>query len=451
MHTLFYFILAIGILVSFHEFGHFWVARKAGVKVLRFSVGFGKVLWSYKQTPDSTEYVISAIPLGGYVKMVDEREGEVASADLPFAFNRQSILARSAIVAAGPVFNFILAIALFWFVLMMGETGLRPVVGQIMPETLAAQAGFVEEDEIVAVNGETVKTWSEVMEMIFSSAAQPATDGLSIEVKSTEDERQTKVLQIPEELQKNPEQLYKKLGLVPWMPPIKAVFGKVLEGKPAEKAGLKSGDVLLKADEVSIENWMQWVDYVKERPDTPIEMTLEREGVELKLSITPEKVEENGAAVGKIGAAALIPEDLIASLQVTHSLSPWPAMQTAVSRTVFFSKVTLKMMGHMLIGNASVKNLSGPISIAQFAGISAERGLVEFLSFLAKISISLAVLNLLPIPVLDGGHLLFFAIEAVKGSPVSEKVQLVFQQAGILLLLSLMALAMFLDLERLFQ
>ncbi|MCD2451421.1 RIP metalloprotease RseP [Methylicorpusculum oleiharenae] len=451
MHTLFYFILAIGILVSFHEFGHFWVARKAGVKVLRFSVGFGKVLWSYRKTPDSTEYVISAIPLGGYVKMVDEREGEVATSDLPFAFNRQSILARSAIVAAGPVFNFILAIALFWFVLMMGETGLRPIVGQIMPETLAAQAGFVEKDEIVAVSGETVKTWSEVMEMIFSSAAQPASDGLSIEVKSADDERQTKVLQIPEVLQKNPEQLYEKLGLVPWMPPIKAVFGKVLEGKPAEKAGLKSGDVLLIADEVSIENWMQWVDYVKERPDTPIELTLEREGVELKLTITPEKVEENGVAVGKIGAAALIPEDLIASLQVTHSLSPWPAMQTAVSRTTFFSKVTLKMMGHMLIGNASVKNLSGPISIAQFAGISAERGLVEFLSFLAKISISLAVLNLLPIPVLDGGHLLFFAIEAVKGSPVSEKVQLVFQQAGILLLLSLMALAMFLDLERLFQ
>lgn len=450
MSTLFYFIVSIGILVSFHEFGHFWVARKTGVKVLRFSVGFGKVIWSYQKSPETTEYVISAIPLGGYVKMVDEREGEVADADLPYAFNRQPLWVRSAIVAAGPVFNLMLAVLFFWAVLYIGETGLRPVVGQIEPETLAAEAGLLEGEEIIAVNQKDAVTWAEVIELIFS-AAMEGQNSVDVTVKNIDDTRYSRFIKLPEELRKEPEKLYEKLGLKPWMPDIKPIVGRVLEGKPAANAGLQSGDLIVTANGEAIHNWMQWVEYVQSRPGIAIDLTIERQGVQLNLVITPEKLVENGETVGKIGAAVQIPEDLMASLQVRNSLPLWPALTAAVSRTVFFSSATLKMMGQMLTGNASVKNLSGPISIAQFAGLSAERGIIEFLSFLAKVSISLGVLNLLPIPVLDGGHLLFFAIEAVKGSPVSEKFQIALQQVGILLLLSLMVLALFLDLERLFQ
>ncbi|MGR9115021.1 MAG: RIP metalloprotease RseP [Gammaproteobacteria bacterium] len=450
MHTLFFFIVAIGVLVSFHEFGHFWVARKTGVKVLRFSVGFGKVLWSYRKTPDSTEYVISAIPLGGYVKMVDEREGEVAPEDLPYAFNRQPLWARSAIVAAGPLFNLMLAVLLFWGVLLIGETGLRPIVGQIEQGTLAAEAGLEEGEEIVAVNGRTTVTWNEVMEMIFSSALEGAYN-IDIAVRTSEEMRESHVLNVPKTLSQEPEKLYEKLGLTPWVPEIKPVVGTVLKGKAAEKSGLKTGDLIVSADGKTIETWMQWVEYVQSHPGVSIALSVERAGVLLQLEITPEREFENGEAIGKIGAAVDVPKDLLKSLQVTHSLSPWPAFTNALSRTLFYSKATLKMMGKMLIGEASVKNLSGPISIAQFAGLSADRGLVEFLSFLAKVSISLGVLNLLPIPVLDGGHLVFYAVEAVKGSPVPERVQMWLQQIGIFLLVLLMFLALFLDLERLFQ
>lgn len=450
MSTLFYFIVAIGILVSFHEFGHFWVARKTGVKVLRFSVGFGKVIWSYQKSPASTEYVISAIPLGGYVKMVDEREGKVADEDLPFAFNRQPLWARSAIVAAGPLFNLMLAVLFFWIVLFIGETGLRPIIGHVEPGTLAAEAGLLEGEEIVAVDQKNTATWSEVIESIFS-AAMTGRESVDVTVKNIDEQRYSRLINLPGELRSEPDKLYDKLGLKPWMPQLRPIVGRVLEGMPAADAGLQTGDLIVSANGEPINTWLQWVDYVQNSPGRLIDLTIERQGVQLSLEITPQKVVETDGVVGKIGAAAEIPEDLMASLQVRNDLPLWPALTGAVSRTVFFSTATLKMMGQMILGNASVKNLSGPISIAQFAGLSAERGFVEFLSFLAKVSISLGVLNLLPIPVLDGGHLLFFAIEAIKGSPVSEKFQVALQQVGILLLLSLMVLALFLDLERLFQ
>lgn len=450
MQTLFYFIVAIGILVSFHEFGHFWVARKTGVKVLRFSVGFGKVVWSYQKTPDATEYVISAIPLGGYVKMVDEREGKVVEEDLPYAFNRRPLWARAAIVAAGPLFNLMLAVLFFWVVLFVGETGLKPVVGHVDQGTLAAEAGLVEGDEIVAVNQQNTATWTQVIEFIFSSAME-GRDSVVVTVKEDNDFRRDRFINIPSDLREQPEQLYQRLGLKPWMPKIEPIAGKILEGMPAFDAGLQTGDLIVSADGNAIDSWMQWVEYVQQRPGQAIQLVVDRQGVHLELQITPQITVENGEQVGKIGAAAFIPEGLQQSMQVRNALPLWPAFTAAVSRTIFFSAATLKMMGQMLVGEASVKNLSGPISIAQFAGLSAERGLVEFLSFLAKVSISLGVLNLLPIPVLDGGHLLFFAIEAIKGSPVSEKFQMALQQVGILLLLSLMVLALFLDLERLFQ
>jgi regulator of sigma E protease len=449
LHTLFYFIVAISILVSFHEFGHFWVARKAGVKVLRFSVGFGKVLWSYQKTPDSTEYVISAIPLGGYVKMVDEREGEVKEADLPYAFNRQSLWARTAIVAAGPIFNLVLAVVFFWSVLVIGETGIKPILGAIEQGTLAAEAGFAEGDEIVSVNGQATPTWTEAMTVLVS-AAMEGDQAVKIEVKSFDGEQNVRMLRFSEQDSNNPDALYQHLGFKPWSPKLQPIVGKVLPDSAALAAGLKQGDLIVSADGIAITEWMQWVDYVKSHGGIPINLVIERDGVRLPVAITPKKVEVGQKAEGKVGASVFIPEALMKSVTVEYSLPPLPAIPAAVKITYYYSVTSLKMMGKMLIGKASVENLSGPISIAQYAGQSATMGLVPFIKYLALVSVSLGVLNLLPIPVLDGGHLLFFAIEGMKGSPVSERAQIFFQQIGIAILVSLMALAMFLDVDRLF-
>ncbi len=449
-YTVFHFIVAIGLLVAIHEFGHFWVARKAGVKVLRFSIGFGKVVWSHQKTPDSTEYVLSAIPLGGYVKMVDEREGEVSKEDLPYAFNRQSLFARSAIVAAGPIFNLLLAIALFWAVFIIGETEMKPIVGKVDIGSLAADAGFSEGDEIVAVNGENAPTWSEAMGLLFSSAMQGEQE-IQVLVKNSDQIEQQYSVQVAEEDIESPENLYERLGLKPWSPQLKPIIGRIIEDSPAKEAGLLAGDLIVSADNEVMSDWMQWVDYVKNRPDIAIQLLVERDGVRLPITIVPETMETEDKSFGRIGAGVKIPEDLLKSLQVTHSLPPLDAFVAACKKTWFYSTTTIQMMGKMLLGKASAKNLSGPISIAQYAGQSAEMGLVPFFKFLGLVSVSLGVLNLLPIPVLDGGHLMFLAIEAIKGSPVSDRVQMYFQQIGMLMLMSLMFFAIFLDIERLFQ
>ena len=447
LHTIFFFIVAIGILVAFHEFGHFWVARKSGVKVLRFSIGFGKIVWSYQKTPQSTEYVLSAIPLGGYVKMLDEREAPVEKEDLPFAFNQKPLIIRAAIVLAGPVFNLVLAVLLFWGGLMIGETGIKPIVGPVEEGTLAAQAGFQEGEEILEINGKSTPTWSETMGTLFTTAA--ASDHvIKVEVLGQNGFVTYKNLVIPEDVAQEPEIFYEKLGLVPWVPELKPVIGKVLAGDPAEKAGLQEGDLIISADNQPINRWMQWVEYVRIRAEKNISVVVERDGVNLPLQITPAAIETEQGTNGRIGAGVMVPEDLLESMQVLYKLGPVDALKEAVERTWYYSITTLKVLGSMLVGKASVENLSGPISIAQFAGQSASMGLVHFLKFLALISVSLGVLNLLPIPVLDGGHLMFYAIEAVKGSPVSEKIQIVFQQIGIALLMSLMMFAVFLDIER---
>lgn len=450
LHTLFYFIVAIGLLVAIHEFGHFWVARKTGVKVLRFSIGFGKVIWTYQKNSADTEYVLSAIPLGGYVKMVDEREGEVASEDLPYAFNRQPLWARSAIVAAGPVFNLVLAIILYWAVFMIGETGMRPIVGTVEPSTLAAQAGFTEGEEIVAVNDINTRTWRETLETLLASAMD-ANQGLPVKVKTADGSVITHTLFIPLEVSQEPERLFKELGLRAWQPTIPAVIGKVIENSVAAQAGLQTGDLILSADGVAFKDWLAWVAYVQDHPGQLISVLIERDGQTLSLSLTPEGVIDNEKITGKVGVGVQVPEGLRESLMVEYALSPLDALSAAIERTWYYSGATLKMMGYMFVGKASVDNLSGPISIAQYAGKSAEMGVTSFLKFLAIVSVSLGVLNLLPIPVLDGGHLLMFAIEAIKGSPVAENVQIIFQQIGMTALLALMILAIFLDIGRLFQ
>lgn len=451
LHTLFYFIVAIAILVAFHELGHFWVARKTGVKVIRFSIGFGKKLWAFQKSPDQTEFVISAIPLGGYVKMVDEREGEVRPEDLPYAFNRQSVAVRTAIVAAGPLFNLILAVFLFWLVMIIGETGLKPILGEVQPGTLAAEAGFQSGDEILRVNQKPTPTWSIALDEVFSSAIDGQRD-IVVDVKTSDEQQQFRVIALVDEDVKSPEAFNERLGLKPWMPLIKPVIGKLLEDGAAKQAGLQSGDLILSADGQAIQDWRQWVEYVQAKPDTPITVVVERHEVQVELQIIPRKeAQQDGKLIGKIGAGVDVPKELLSGLQVEYSLSPVAAIPAAFEKTWFYATSTLKMIGRMFIGTASVDNLSGPISIAQYAGQSAEMGFTAFLKFLGLVSVSLGVLNLLPVPVLDGGHLLFYAVELIKGSPVPDRLQMYFQQLGMFLLMALMALALFLDLDRLFQ
>lgn len=450
LHTFFYFVITIGVLVSFHEFGHFWTARKVGVKVLRFSVGFGKVLWSYQKKSDTTEYVLSAIPLGGYVKMVDERESEVKEDDFPFAFNRQPLWARMAIVVAGPVFNLVLAVFLFWCVLVTGETGIKPILGKVEQGTLAASAGFKEDEEIISVDDKLTPTWTEAMAVIFTSALDGNKD-IKVTVKDLNDEQSNRVLKLSGSDIQSSEILYKNLGFKPWSPTLKPVIGNVLPESSALRAGLLKGDLILSADNIVIKDWLQLVDIVKSHPNVTISLKIERDGVELPINIIPKSVQIDQKLEGKIGASVSVPEDLIKSVSVKYSLSPLQAIPVSLETTWYYSVTTIKMMGKMLIGKTSVDNLSGPISIAQYAGQSASMGLVAFIKFMALLSVSLGILNLLPIPVLDGGHLLFFIIEGIKGSPVSEKIQSFFQQVGMLFLMGLMALAMVLDVQRLFH
>ena len=446
LHTLFYFSIAIAVLVAFHELGHFLVARKTGVKVIRFSIGFGKKLWAYQKSPEQTEFVLSAIPWGGYVKMVDEREGEVKPEDLPYAFNRQSVGVRTVIVAAGPLFNLILAVVLFWLVLVIGETGIKPILGPVAIGTLAADAGFQ-----AGVNQKPTPTWAMALDEVFSSAIDGQRD-IVVDVKTNDEQQQFRVITLNDDDVKTPEVFNDRLGLKPWMPVIKPVIGKLLEDGPAKQAGLQTGDLILSADGQAITDWQHWVDYVQAKPDMRIDVAIERNDVRSELQLTPRaETQPDGKTIGKIGAGVDIPKELLDSLQVEYSLSPLEAVPAAFEKTRFYALSTLKMIGKMFIGSASVDNLSGPISIAQYAGQSAEMGLTAFLKFLGLVSVSLGVLNLLPVPVLDGGHLLFFAVEAIKGSPVSDRLQMYFQQIGMFLLISLMVLAMFLDLGRLFQ
>jgi regulator of sigma E protease len=447
MHTLFFFLLALGILVAFHEFGHFWTARRLGVKVLRFSIGFGPVLWRYQKNAEQTEFTLSAVPLGGYVRMVDEREGDVAPHDLPYAFNRQSLAVRSAIVAAGPAFNFALAIALYWLVLTIGETGARPLLGPVEPGSLAAEAGFVSGDEIVAVDGRAAPIWEIALGSIFRAVVEKTE--IPVDVRTGEGEDTQRWLVVPAEVATHPEQLVKRLGFRPASPRVPPLIDKVLPGSAAEQAGLRPGDLLLDADGEAIGDWQSWVDYVRARPGRDIRLRLERGGAQIELTIRPAEIQEEGKTSGRIGATVYVPEELMRDLRAEYRLGPVDALGESLRRVWDYSGLTLKMMGRMFIGQASVDNLSGPIGIAQYAGQSARLGWSHFLKFLAVVSLSLAVLNLLPIPVLDGGYLFFYLIEAVKGSPLSEQTMAFSQRVGMALLILLMSLAFALDIGRL--
>lgn len=442
------FVVAIGVLVTVHEFGHFWVARRLGVKVLRFSIGFGKPLWKRTFGKDKTELVIAALPLGGYVKMLDEREGEVAAAELTRAFNRQPVTTRIAVVVAGPAFNFLFAIIVYWAMFVVGVPGLKPLVGEVAPASYAAEAGILSGDEILAVAGKPTATW-EATVLALLEASLDGRDTVAVAVRDADgQERHLQVhFKIPGELLKKGGVL-ENFGLRPWQPP--AVIESLVAGSAGERAGLLPGDQVVLADGMAISNWGQWVDFVRERPGQDIAVQVLRDGEAVKLTVRPDSITEKGREIGRIGAYVQLPDDeQRATMRVVVRHGLLKAIPEALNKTWEMTTLTLRTLWKMVTGRASLENLSGPITIAQYAGQSAAIGLAAFLGFLGIVSVSLGVLNLLPVPVLDGGHLLFYLVELVTGSPVTDAVQLAGQKVGIVLLLALMSLAFYNDFIRL--
>lgn len=441
------FIVVISVLVSFHEFGHFWVARKCDVKILVFSIGFGKPLWSKRFGKDQCSLVIAALPLGGYVKMLDEREQTVAAHELHRAFNRKSLLQRSVIVLAGPVFNFIFAVMAFWLMFMIGLTGLKPMVGAVAEDSIAYHAGLHEGIEIIAVESDETRTWTMVANtlldkmLVADTVEITVSDNSGINVLSLN----TVGLSLDDIAQQD---LLNKLGITPQGIKAPAIIGKVQPGLPAAKVGLIPHDLIVSADDIPVADWQQWVSYVQAHPEQKITMQIQRTGRYLTLDIIPDrKITNDGKVIGFIGAANRVENS--SALLAKESYGLIQAFLMSIERTWDMSWLTLRILGKMVSGQISAKNLSGPISIAQYAGNSAQLGIAAFLWFLGIISISLGVLNLLPIPLLDGGHLLYYTVEFLKGSPVSESVQAVGQQIGLMLLLGIMTFVFYNDIERL--
>lgn len=441
-------IFTLALLVTVHEYGHFWVARRCGVKVLRFSIGFGRTLYSWHDSL-GTEYIIALIPLGGYVKMLDEREGEVAEAELDQAFNRKPVLQRIAVVAAGPLANFALAIFAYWMIFISGETGVAPIVGKVEVGSVAEVAGLESGQEIVAVDGKPTPTRQALSFNLLDRIGDSGPIEFSVRYPGSDVVYESRG-QLHNWLseQEQPD-LFGGLGITMYRPEIPAVIDEVVVGSAAYKAGLLSGDTILSADGEEMKQWMDWVEYVRARAEQPITIKVEREAALLELQITPAKIlSDDGEVYGQVGVSVAIPEWPSHMLR-EFEYNPASALLAAVKRTGELSMFTLTSIKKMIMGIISPKNLSGPITIAKVASASAKSGIEAFVSFLALLSISLGVLNLLPIPVLDGGHLLYYVIEWLAGRPVPEKVQIVGYQMGLFIILGVMALALYNDFARL--
>ncbi|HZV99018.1 MAG TPA: RIP metalloprotease RseP [Methylophilaceae bacterium] len=448
MLTILAFIVTLGVLITVHEFGHFIVARLSGVKVLRFSVGFGKPLWVKHFGKDRTEFVLAALPLGGYVKMLDERESSVAEQDLPRAFNRQSVWKRIAIVSAGPIANLLLAILLYWLLFMQGVIGMKPIVGEIIAGTPAAQASMKSGELIQKVAGKPVATWQDVRWILLEQSLKSPI--VEVEAVNGSNEVHLHRLALGKAGKDDFERdLLDQLGLTPYQPSIPAKVGEVIEGSAAQRAGLKAGDEILQINGIAVGQWEDFVSEVRKSPGKRLSLRVLREGGELNIPITPDEAEEKGKRIGRIGAAYKMDPAELEKLTVTIEYGAGAALLKAAEKTWDTSIFSLKMLGNMVTGNVSWKGVSGPVTIASYAGQSAQVGWKAFLSFLALVSISLGVLNLLPIPVLDGGHLLYYTIEIFKGSPVSEQVMEIGQRIGFALLGLLMACALYNDFTRL--
>jgi len=446
--TLAAFVLALGILIVFHEFGHYLVARLAGVKVLRFSVGFGMPLLKRKFGRDQTEWVLAAFPLGGYVKMLDEREGEVDPAESHRAFNRQSVWRRIAIVAAGPIANFLLAILLYWILFVSGVPGLKPVLGTPPVNTPAAVAQLQSGDLVGKVDEVPVETWQSLRWELLDHAVQK--NVVRLEVLDEQGRIRFASLDLsgigPEELDAG---LMKQIGIVRFDAPIDPVIGDVLEGDPASRDGLRRGDVIEAVGGKPVRRWSEVVAAVRAAPAQALAFDLLRDGVPLRLTVVTDKITDGDTSIGRIGAGPQIDEERLERLLVQVRYPIGEALYRATVKMSEVSIFTLRMLGRMVVGDVSLKNLSGPITIADYAGQSAKVGWLAYLNFLALISISLGVLNLLPVPVLDGGHLMYYLVEIGKGSPVSERAMEFGQRIGLVLLFTLMAFAIYNDLGRL--
>ncbi len=445
------FVVALGILIVVHEYGHFWVARRLGVKVLRFSVGFGRPLWTRHVGPDRMEFVIAALPLGGYVKMLDETEGEVHPDERPRAFNRQPVWKRMAIVLAGPLANFLFAILAYWAVNLAGIDGIKPVVGRVLDSSIAQRAGFRAGDLLLRIDGKDVQSWDQHRLYLFRRALDHAR--IELEVRDSDGRIQTRTLDLSgfPVADVNAGLLERGIGLIGYLPPPLPVIGVLEDGGPAARAGLKVGDRFVEIDGRPIHNWEDVAGAIGRSPGRAVGAVVERAGTRLRVELTPAAMAQpDGARVGRIQIRPQFAE-LPPELRVRVRLGPLAALQAGAESTWSMSLLTLEMLYKMLRLEVSTENISGPITIAQYAGHSARIGLVPFVLFLAVISISLGVLNLLPIPVLDGGHLMYYSIEAVKGSPVSERTLAWGQQIGVALLVALMVLAFYNDLTRIFR
>lgn len=444
MQTLLAFIFAILILVSLHEFGHYIVARLCGVKVVRFSVGFGKPFFSKKR--GDTEWCLAPIPLGGYVKMVDTREGEVAQADLPYAFDKQHPAKRIAIVAAGPLTNLALAVLLYGLSFSFGVTEIRPYVGTVEPDTIAARAGFQSGDRIQSVNSIPVEDWGSAQTEI---ALNLEAGKVAVAVQTASGAQTVRTIDAAgtEEAGK----IAKNQGYIGLMPfKISTVIGGVEKGSPADKAGLKTGDKLTAADGKPITSWQEWANLTRQSPGRKIALTYERDGQARTADIRPDTVERSDKTL--IGRVGLLPQsDKAWDRQIRRNYRPSVvrAFGMGWEKTVSYSWTTVKFFGKLISGNASASHISGPLTIADIAGQSAELGLQSYLEFLALVSISLGVLNLLPVPVLDGGHLVFYTAEWIRGKPLGERIQNIGLRFGLALMMLMMAIAFFNDITRL--
>lgn len=448
LYTIFVMLGTLGILVAIHEYGHFWVARRCGVKVLRFSIGFGRALARWHDR-HGTEYVIAAIPLGGYVKMLDEREGEVPPEEQHLAFNRKPVLARIAIVAAGPVANFLLAIAVYWGLFVAGESGYAPVVGQVENASIADMAGLEPGQEIVAVDGRETPTRQALSFRLLDRLGDSGPISFTVKYPGSDMLYDSQATLDNWLAGADEPDLYRALGLRLYVPEVPPKVSEIVDGGPAARAGLEPGDLIVSADGEPMPGWEDWVDYVRQRPGESISVSYERDGVPQSTTLVPERItDDSGEAFGRVGMAVVLPE-MPESMLRTFERGPLESLVAGVNRTGEMIGFTLTSIKKMLQGLISPKNLSGPITIAKVASTSAQSGLESYVGFLALLSVSLGVLNLLPIPVLDGGHLLYYTVELIAGRPVPERVQMVGYQVGLFLVLSLMAFALYNDFSRL--